>query len=260
MKNFSLAAIGIVGFVAIAVFGRVFVLPGEGTPGKQIQQSETSLAVLLTNKNKPPEIIGEDPGNEVVFGPDYDWNENARVVKVVDELCRQSPWKLDDLLKHSSNTNYCLTTESNMRLDRVSVGDVCQIIVRRLICKPYRDCVTESGEDRFRREMWNLEYFLSNRNDGVDDRLYEWLRTRVDGGSSVAQIQADLCQIAHDECMSNKQIPDDLRLKVCSSLQAKREVLVSSGIPIPIETIWSKDVYFAIQSDPALDNELQSSE
>jgi hypothetical protein len=260
MKNLSLPAMCLVGFVAIAVFGRVFFLPGEGNPGKQIQQSETSLAVLLTNKNKPPEIIGEDPNNEVVFGRDYDWNENSRVVRVVDELCREAPWKLDDLLKHSSSIDYCLTIDSDMSRYCLTVGAVCKIIMYELACKPYEDCIALFEESVLYREMRSLKSFRIDLDDRIDDTFDEWLERKVKSGSSAAEIQADLCQIAHDECVSNKRIPDELRLKVCSSLKAKRDGLVNTGIPIPLKTIWSKDIYFAIQSDPARDNEPQSSE
>src|SRR5262245_41232525 len=102
-------------------------------PEKQAANADyKKLAQSLKNRNKPPPMKTPGDGKDfptAVFPADFDWDEQARVLKAMKTLADNVDHCWPVLIDFLAVQDYCLTLHIDVSIDydrNLSVGEVCR--------------------------------------------------------------------------------------------------------------------------------------
>lgn len=176
-----------------------------------IQKIPIDWAVVvksLRSSNTAPQIRGPNPK----FPPGYSYAEQRRIDKTVHVLltCTEDAWS--ELVRNVSTPGYSMTIEVGAGATWLTVGDVCERIIRDTLVAQY-----EQVFDSYK--FTDLELPI-NRNPAFIDRekLLAWLETRR--GVPVVQLQIEHVEDVLKRMRSGEgKAEGELRAKVIAGLE-----------------------------------------
>jgi hypothetical protein len=139
-------------------------------------KGEHLIAALATTN--PP--IGNLPSDQPVIPRNFDWKEYRRVIEAIDALDANALEVWPSIVEHMTDTEHCTTVEHYESFYNYTVGEVCFILARNWVNRPYRGAMP--GDNPL------YEYQAPNNMDAVS--LQKWLRGRHDKPLFEIQIES----------------------------------------------------------------------
>jgi hypothetical protein len=192
----------------------------------------------FANKNPVPKLIGESYEKKAVFARDYDWKENARVIKAIEAVIKNADVAWPALIEHLDDERFCLVyyvsiaTPEYARLE--SVGSVCREIVLGNITELYdRHLPGYKSSNRVRRP----DYIPTK-----PDELKKWCQEQQEGEHSLAALQLQaaewgLKKVPELDEPSEEEIKESVRAIKNEIAEAKKR-----GMPLLQRRIWGEDL------------------
>lgn len=144
------------------------------------------MVEALANDNPPPKHVGTR--HKPIFAADFDWQQDARVWKAVEDLIPRAEEAWPELLSHLDDQRYCVTYKafSGFTYDD-TVGWMCCEIMLRNLSAGYFEKVRPDTKEAFLR----LQTAESLRDPNA---LKQWCEQRRD--KKLYELQIEMCDWA----------------------------------------------------------------
>lgn len=213
--------IGTLGLIGVGVLGA-----GPGDPTAQRDPSTAAKLVdAIANANKPPKLVTRPAGRprRVPLFPDgYDWKEDRRVEKALDQLFQTTTVQLwEELVRREHDPAYCITLYGEGGSTYVlTVGDVCGNFAFENLVHAFRQYVPPLPDGHPRGF-----YFTS----ALREHLADWRKKRAD--KSLYQLQIEVCETALSELPQLELMTDKDKDLARKRIEAEIDTLRRSKEP-----------------------------
>ncbi len=205
----------------------------------------SALIGSLVNKNKKPTMVAVStslaPGENPLFDDDYDWNEDARVRRVIADLSRFDRDELwHSLIEHIDDEQYSLAFAFNDGARIASVGQLCWRSMANDLEMPYFD--VSPGIDRG-HALFQLLSLKTKENlkkwehDHADVPLYKQQIEMCEGALNRIQTVKTATPIPESE---KSQFSVDVK-KLIDTLRKTKKPIFSRSPLLQIDTDFYND-------------------
>jgi hypothetical protein len=207
-----------------AVIGGCASTPPSNTKAEVGQEPEDKattapqLVDAIVNRNKPPKLVERRSGRPervALFPEDYDWEEDKRVLKALDQLYQDKRVELwEELVRRTDDPSYCVTVVSvkNEDADLESVGRICgQLAYSHLLLFEGHLPLDPSKDG----ERLHLDVGIKN--------LADWRKERAD--KPLDQLQIEVCEEAVSRLSKVERVSEVEKASARKKIEAKIEKL-----------------------------------
>jgi hypothetical protein len=165
----------------------------EGPTAKRDPSTAAKVVDAIANANKPPKLVTRAAGEprEVPLFPDgYDWKEDRRVEKALDQLFQTATVELwEELVRREHDRAYCITLYHEHGYTSVwTVGFVCGNFAFENLIHPCQQHLPDFPGGHRREFDFAFE---------LRKCLTDWRKKRAD--KSLYQLQIEVCETALSE-------------------------------------------------------------
>lgn len=161
------------------------------------------LVGSLATTNESPMIVGARFSQVPLFPKNYNWNEQDRIIKVIDQLTRDVEQAWPTLLNHARDKRYAITLSSDESTHNYTVGNVCIIMLQESLTAAYLPHVPERAEVYFAlRHPKNIPVIPT-------DAFIEWCQRRHAEGTKLYTLQIECAQWAMAKLWDMDTVGDD---------------------------------------------------
>jgi len=171
---------------------------------KHPAKRSTDLINAIVNHNKPPKLVDRRKGHPrslALFPKGYDWKEEARVHKALDNLYKQASVQLcEELVRRAHDQRYCITLVDNKTGDanNYSVGYICSYLAYLWLADAYLQHLPPDPAK-------GGERLTVSANIGQGKSLQEWRKKNA--AKSLTQLQIELCEKAITQLAYAENVP-----------------------------------------------------
>lgn len=163
----------------------------KGKPNRQESNHVyEEIVESLVNSNEEPTITGKGQKRAIYFSTNYNWREQERVCKAIEQLSENIDLAWPALIEHLDDRRYCVTSRGYRisSIHNATVGLVCGGLVYDGITAAYWDHIPDGAsvlkmpipEVKFR--AWCHEQLLKRRPlYDIQIEACEWALTKVPG-------------------------------------------------------------------------------
>jgi hypothetical protein len=198
---------------------------------KGSRKSEVNMIDELANRNKPPNLVRARQRDEVpvatwipVFPNDYDWHEQDRVVKAIDNLREHMTADLwEQMVQTTNDRRYLLTVENRLEsAQNWSVSTLCQRLAKVSLLGVVRRHWPRKGG-----RMIGLKIGITN--------LPKWRKERAN--KSLYELQIEICEHGLAQLRRAKSISKEQKDATRTKIEAHLEMLKKTKGPIFVDGI-----------------------
>jgi hypothetical protein len=221
------AIISCVSLLAFVVLGE----PSGGKGRKRDAKTPVEMVDAIVNHNQPPKLVERASGSPrkvALFLESYDWEEDNRVRRALDQLYQDTTAELwEELVRRDKEKDggYCVTMVSvkNEDAEILSVSRILGPLVYSRLVDVFEQHLPRDPNREERRI--SLPY-------GIED-LSEWRKARKD--KALYLLQIELCETALTELAKVKGISKDDKKVARKKIEAEIEKLRSTKRPVFME-------------------------
>lgn len=197
------------------------------------------LVASFANENPLPKLFGERRERKAVFPRNYDWEEQARVVKAVQNVLKVADEAWPALIDHLEDEEFCLVYYSDAfgREEYPSiqtVGDVCQEIVLANLTNGYNQHLPGFKEAII--PLRRPDYVPKERAP-----LKQWCDEQQDKGRSLLALQLEAAEWAVKRVPELPgPLPKDEIQESVSAIESEIARLRKSEKPVLAKRIWGE--------------------
>jgi hypothetical protein len=230
-------------------------LPGrEGQPSKREAHREANvkrpaksgpvdvrkLIDVLENHNRKPRYVDRGSGVKALFDKKYDWSEQERVERAIQNLMDHSEEAWAELLKHMDDRRYCITYEVSGDAVNEDVGGTCRSLVVDSLAMAYIGHIPHESS-----VAWsNLRIPEIARGDNA--KLIAWCRKRSD--KKLYELQIEMCEWAiravADLDVSEEEVSEKDREKSIAEIKAQIETLRKRKKAVKVNNLFWGDTHY----------------
>jgi hypothetical protein len=193
------------------------------------------LIASLANQNPPPKIVGEVPEQQSLFVKEYDWKEQDRVLKAIQNVVDHAVDAWPALINHLDDKAYCITFEHEQSVWNHSIGDICYIILLENMTAAYMPHIPAE----------ETAFLLLRHPDIIprdDSKFKLWCREQHKKGRTLYELQVEMCQWALKEIPKLKQVTEQEKYESFQNIQKEIERLRTTKKPTLIKTVILREI------------------
>jgi hypothetical protein len=248
---------------SLTLIGLVFLgeahCPAQTTGAQVVSRDGKRVAKMvddLANRNKLPKIVERRAGRPrklPLFPEEYDWKEDERVRKAVQELYQDTTVDLwEELVRKAHDPRYCNTTwDAGEEAVILSVGDVCRRLAYGRLCDGFKEHLPSFPPHGCPIQL-----------ESAFKDLPAWRKERQD--NPLYQLQIEVCEMAIRELpkVDSKVLSDREKADARKEIETEITNLRRTEEPIFREYSWfgswygpelAKEVRKAVESGSAED-------
>ena len=218
--------------MVLAVLATAICQAGEEAKGPRTPFSAARVISALASKNPRPTIVD----GRVEFPKDFQWMEQERCWKDIQEIAGNAEQALPELISHLKDDRYCITVHHEL-FDvnyNWTIGDVChQLITRTLADSYYHELEPET-----------VELYRKLRRFGLDrNALVKWCDERK--GMKLYELQLEACNWALERVEDKQylsEVTPDQRSQWLRSIKAAREKISKARKAVPMKNFGPEEL------------------
>jgi hypothetical protein len=233
----------------LTLLGAVVLAEGARKPAaKRDAKGPARMVEAIANRNKPPKLVWRRrgwPRKVALFPEGYDWKEDKRVLKALDELFRDRTVELwEELVRREKKDDrrYCVTlVSSNCEDARIeSVGDVCSRLAYARLLDVFEQHLPDNPYKPGRISL----------KTGIEN-LAEWRKERAK--KSLYQLQIEVCENALRELAKVEGVSEKEKAKARKKTEAEIKKLRETKKPVLVEYegFWHPDSEYQYKPERA---------
>jgi hypothetical protein len=176
----------------------------------------------LANGNESPMLRDHADLVRPLFADRYDWSEQRRILKVIDDILVHYERAWPHLVSHFSDERYCLTVTSERIARNLSVGEVCRALVVDQLAAVYRPFIPADKTAYLR--LFTPEIARS-------DDFQAWCRAQLTDKKPFYLLQGEMCEWAVSQ-IHTLELPDEKRSSALRGIRAAEDTLRRTREPI----------------------------